>query len=195
MRFSVTPLGGARGDLARVVDGIVRYLQPPPTAPAGGSGTRAPTADGPSRYYADSGEEPGRWLGRAAEEANLTGEVRPGDFAAVLAGRDPHTGERLITAQGSAGRRPDLGVGNATRRDPSGELLFGEADVAAALGMTRAEVARLLEAGAVVRARAGGPPRVVRTVVKMVSFRHPSRSAAHTSGIAPIPMDGRAGWP
>ncbi|HWJ64695.1 MAG TPA: MobF family relaxase [Acidimicrobiales bacterium] len=153
MRFSVTPLGGARGDLARVVDGIVRYLQPPPTAPAGGSGTRAPTADGPSRYYADSGEEPGRWLGRAAEEANLTGEVRPGDFAAVLAGRDPHTGERLITAQGSAGRRPDLGVGNATRRDPSGELLFGEADVAAALGMTRAEVARLLEAGAVVQAR------------------------------------------
>ena len=68
MKFTVTPLGGGRGDAARVVDAIVRYLQPPPKVaplnPSPGVG-----GGGPERYYADHGEEPGRWLGRAATAA------------------------------------------------------------------------------------------------------------------------------
>jgi hypothetical protein len=55
MKFTITPLGGARRDVDQVVDAIVRYLQPPPPEPA------APAPDGPegpSRYYADSAEEP-----------------------------------------------------------------------------------------------------------------------------------------
>lgn len=148
VKFTVTPLGGARSALPKIVEGIVRYLQPPPQPAPGqpGPGT-ASGVDGPSRYYADSGEEPGRWLGHAAGVAGLTGSVDADEFASVLAGRDPRTGERLITAQGSAGRRRDLGAGNHTRLDPSGQALYGEADTAAALGRSKAEVARMLEVG------------------------------------------------
>ncbi|QYG95782.1 relaxase domain-containing protein (plasmid) [Iamia sp. SCSIO 61187] len=144
MKFTVTPLGGGRSAIAQVVDGIVRYLQPR----AASAGRPSSGADGPSRYYADSGEEPGRWSGRAAELAGLRGRVRTDDFAAVLSGRDPGTGERLITAQGSAGRRHDLGVGRHTLTTPEGMHLYDEADAAAALGLTRSEVGRMLYVGA-----------------------------------------------
>ncbi len=146
MKFTVTPLGGGRADTARVVDSIVRYLQPhpkPPPAPAGGT----PAPPGPERYYADGGEEPGRWLGRTATSLGLAGAVRRDDLAAMLAGRDPHTDERLISAQGSAGRRPTLGAGSHTRTGDDGERLYGVADVAATLGVTHREVERMLDVG------------------------------------------------
>ena len=149
MKFTVTPLGGGRGDAARVVDAIVRYLQPPlKVAPS--SPTPAPGAGGPERYYADRGEEPGRWLGRAAHGAGLTGVVLRPDFASVLAGRDPHTDERLITAQGSAGRRPTLGSGAHTKVGGDGEQLYDVADAAAVLGLSHREVERMLDVGTAV---------------------------------------------
>jgi len=151
VRFTVTPLGGARSDVARVVDGIVRYLQPKDhqQAPAPAGPSRG-GIEGPSQYYADSGEEPGRWLGEAALQAGLSGEVQTDDFAAVLSGRAPHTGERLISAQGSAGRRGHLGAGNATRTAPDGARLYDEADAAVVLGVTKAEATRMLDVGSAV---------------------------------------------
>ena len=149
MKFTVTPLGGGRGDAARVVDAIVRYLQPPPKA-APSSPAQSPDGGGPERYYADRGEEPGRWLGRAAHGAGLTGAVERPDFAAVLAGRDPHTDERLITAQGSAGRRPTLGSGAHTKVGADGEQLYDVADAAAVLGLSHREVERMLDVGTAV---------------------------------------------
>jgi conjugative relaxase-like TrwC/TraI family protein len=148
VRFTVTPLGGSRCQLPKVVEGIVRYLQPPPrTTPGPAPGGSGDGRDGPGDYYADSGEEPGRWLGAGAAACGLSGVVDADDFASVLAGRDPRTGERLITAQGSAGRRPDLGAGNHTRSGPGGVALYGEDDAAAALGVTKQEVAGMLDAG------------------------------------------------
>jgi conjugative relaxase-like TrwC/TraI family protein len=148
VRFTVTPLGGSRSQLPKVVEGIVRYLQPPPqSTPGPAPGRPGDGHDGPSDYYADSGEEPGRWLGAGAAAGGLTGVVDADDFASVLSGRDPRTGERLITAQGSAGRRPDLGAGNHTRTGPGGVALYGEDDAAAALGVTKQEVAGMLDAG------------------------------------------------
>jgi conjugative relaxase-like TrwC/TraI family protein len=160
MRFTITPLGGAGSTVGQVVDRIVRYLRPQPPPPLPTTAPGGP--DGPSRYYADSGEEPGRWLGRAASAAGLHGEVQPDDFAGVLAGRDPRTGERLITAQGSAGRRPQLGTGNPTKVGADGERLYGEADAAAALGVTKAEVSRMLDVGTGIALSrlAPGPGRV-----------------------------------
>jgi conjugative relaxase-like TrwC/TraI family protein len=146
VKFTVTPLGGGRADTVRVVDAIVRYLQPPPKAPAPGPAP-ASGGSGPELYYADRGEEPGRWLGRAAAGARLIGVVQRPDFAAVLAGRDPHSDERLITAQGSAGRRPTLGSGTHTRIGADGERLYGVADAAAALGVSQREVERMLDVG------------------------------------------------
>ena len=158
MKFTVTPLGGGRADTARVVDSIVRYLNPPaPTAqPSLGS---APSGSaGAEQYYADKGEEAGRWLGRYAEVTGLAGAVQRDDFASVLAGRDPHTGERLITAQGSAGRRPTLGAGTHSRTGALGEPLYDVADAAAVLGVTHREVDRMLDAGTRLALAALSPP-------------------------------------
>src|SRR5205823_4968880 len=69
------------------------------------------------------------------------------DFARVLAGRDPHTGIRLITAQGSAGRRPTLARGTQTRWGADGEPLYDMRDAAAALNLEVTEVERLVTAG------------------------------------------------
>ncbi len=103
--------------------------------------------DGASRYYADGGEEPGRWMGRGAADRGLAGEVGAEDFARVLSGRDPATGARLITARGSAGRRDSLGVGASTRWADDGEWLYDEHDAAVALGVEDAELDRLMQTG------------------------------------------------
>jgi len=147
MRFAITALGSAGGrTVGQVVGDIVRYLEPrAPEQPA--QAPSVPSGEGPSSYYADRGTEAGRWLGHGAREAALAGAVAPEDFARVLAGRDPRTGARLISAQGSAGRRPTLGAGRETRRGPSGERLYGLPDVAAALGVTQREAEALLAAG------------------------------------------------
>jgi conjugative relaxase-like TrwC/TraI family protein len=46
-------------------------------------------------YYTARGELPGRWTGPGAELLGLRGEVTDTDFAAVLAGTHPRTGEDL----------------------------------------------------------------------------------------------------
>jgi hypothetical protein len=151
VKFTVTPLGGGQADMARVVDAIVRYLQPQPRPALGTRDDRAPAgASGPERYYADRGEEPGRWLGRTAAASGLAGAVQRDDFAAVLAGRDPHSGERLISARGSAGRRASLGAGAFSRVSADGTLLFDVADAAAALGVSHRELERMVDVGTAV---------------------------------------------
>lgn len=147
MRFSITALGSSGGrTVDQVVGDIVRYLNRPRPAPGPVPGGPS-ELPGASRYYADGGEEPGRWLGRGSTGRGLVGEVDPDDFAKVLAGRDPRSGARLVTARGSAGRRPSLGVGTETRRADDGELLYDEHDTAAALGVEPDELERLFAAG------------------------------------------------
>ncbi|MEX1038818.1 MAG: MobF family relaxase [Acidimicrobiia bacterium] len=46
-------------------------------------------------YYLDGSEPPGRWWGQAAGRLGLDGQVDPEAFLAVMAGRDPATGEDL----------------------------------------------------------------------------------------------------
>ncbi len=65
----------------------------------------------------------------------------------VLAGRDPSTGERLISAQGSAGRRPKLGVGTETRHGVAGGVIYDARDASAVLGLAEAQVDRMVEVG------------------------------------------------
>jgi conjugative relaxase-like TrwC/TraI family protein len=148
VRFTITPLGGAGRAVTKIVDAIVRYLTPhtvEPTAP-GGPGPGAEEV-GPAHYYADGGEEPGRWRGRGAQVLGLAGEVSEADLATVLAGRDPATGARLVSAQGSAGRRPKLGVGAETRRSPVGLALYDPTDAAAVLGLPTKQIHTMLDVG------------------------------------------------
>ncbi len=156
-------------------------LGPSPHSPARGGIGR------PSRHYADSGEEARRWLGAAAKAAGLHGDVERKAFAAVLSGRDPHTGEPLITAQGPGGHRSGLGAGTPSRTGPSGLALYDEADAATALGVTKAEAAHMFDAGTASPSHTTPViplevvPTVVPAVVLPVVFRRRSRSGSRIS--------------
>jgi conjugative relaxase-like TrwC/TraI family protein len=147
MRYSITALGSGGGrTVGQAVDAVVRYLEPRASAlPSNAPGI--PSGSGPASYYADRGTEPGRWLGNGSTEAGLVGPVDAEDFAKVLTGRDPATGARLITAQGSAGRRPTLGAGTETRTATDGTRLYDVVDLAACLGLSRKEAEGLVAAG------------------------------------------------
>jgi TrwC relaxase len=150
MRFTVTALGSAGDKPVGVVVGqIARYLiapgqpaAPGASGPAGGAPSRPgrPGEESVSRYYADRGDTPGRWLGVGAGELGLAGEVDFDEFTSVLAGRHPHTGERLITARGSAGRVRSLGTGTAARFIRQGEALYAVRDAAKLLGWSQVDV-------------------------------------------------------
>jgi hypothetical protein len=73
--------------------------------------------------------------------------VTDADLAIVLAGRDLATGAHLLGAQGSAGRRPQVGVGAETRRSPASIALFGPTDAAAVLGLPVMQVHAMLDVG------------------------------------------------
>ena len=47
-------------------------------------------------YYSERGEVNGNWIGRLAEEWGLEGEVTSEQYARLVAGQDPQTGEQLI---------------------------------------------------------------------------------------------------
>jgi conjugative relaxase-like TrwC/TraI family protein len=151
VRFTVTALGSA-GDkpVGIVVGTIARYLIAPdqqPEAPTAAS-REPPTGDGSvSRYYADRGDSPGRWLGQGARELSLDGEVDLDEFTSVLAGRDPRTGARLISARGSSGRVASVGAGTAARWSPTGEALYSVRDAAAVLGWSQADVRQAIGDG------------------------------------------------
>jgi hypothetical protein len=91
-------------------------------------------------------------MGRGAVELGLAGTVDGDQFRRVLAGRHPGTGERLISARGSAGRVAELGAGSVARRAADGEALYGIADVATVLGWSRTDVADAAAEGAALAA-------------------------------------------
>jgi conjugative relaxase-like TrwC/TraI family protein len=193
MRYTVTALGSAGDRPAGVVVGtIARYLVGPeprpatPGAPSPGGGER----EGPvARYYADRGDTPGRWLGHGARELDLAGEVDFDDFTSVLAGRDPRTGARLITARGSAGRVASLGTGTVARWGPNGEALYSVRDAARILGWPQSDVreaivdGELLAAARLVALLTGTAGTVVA----------PGTHAAGTTGNGPVSDPWRSG--
>ena len=52
-------------------------------------------AEGAEDYYSGEGEEAGQWLGDAARELGLSGEVEPDQLVAMLTGNNPATGDPL----------------------------------------------------------------------------------------------------
>ena len=58
-------------------------------------------AQGRDDYYAGSGEAAGRWAGSGAARLGLEGEVDGDAFGALIAGREPSSGEVL---RGGSGR-------------------------------------------------------------------------------------------
>lgn len=57
-------------------------------------------AEGAEDYYSGEGEEAGEWLGDAADELGLSGEVEAAQLEAMLTGRNPVDGEPLVGMRG-----------------------------------------------------------------------------------------------
>lgn len=65
-------------------------------APGAGEYYIGEVASSAEDYYTGHGESAGRWVGSLAREIGLASEADPEHFRAVLAGRDPFSGEQLI---------------------------------------------------------------------------------------------------
>lgn len=52
--------------------------------------------EGDEDYYTKPGEAPGEWMGELAAQLELAGDVDRDDYAAILAGKHPGTGEVLV---------------------------------------------------------------------------------------------------
>ena len=61
-------------------------------------------AEGAEDYYSGEGEVSGQWMGDAARELGLSGEVGADQLTAMLTGRNPVDGEPLLGRQGVPGR-------------------------------------------------------------------------------------------
>jgi conjugative relaxase-like TrwC/TraI family protein len=81
-------------------------------------------AGGVEDYYVGRGEAPGRWLGVEATELGVDGRVDAEPLAAVLAGRDPGDGVRLVRIRSD--RTPGFDL--TFRAPKSVSVLFGLAD-------------------------------------------------------------------
>jgi conjugative relaxase-like TrwC/TraI family protein len=68
--------------IGKLVAGQERYYQ-------------AQIAKGLDDYYAGRGEAPGRWVGAGAASLGLVGRVEEGQLGALIAGRDPRSGQVL----------------------------------------------------------------------------------------------------
>jgi conjugative relaxase-like TrwC/TraI family protein len=107
-------------------------------APGAGEYYIGEVASSAEDYYTGQGESAGRWVGSLAKEIGLKGEVDPDDFRAVLAGRDPQTGEQHVHRPGPR----SSGVANV---DPERE--FDAIQAASVLDVSARHVRRLLEEG------------------------------------------------
>jgi len=107
-------------------------------APGAGEYYIGEVASSAEDYYTGRGESAGRWVGSLAKEINLVGEVDPDQFRAVLAGRDPHTGEQLVHRKSP--RSAESLVVDA-------EQSFDVLQAASTLGVSGRYVRRLLQDG------------------------------------------------
>ena len=63
-------------------------------------------AEGAEDYYSGEGEVAGQWMGDAAAQLGLSGEVGADQLTAMLTGRNPVDGSPLLGRQGVPGRGP-----------------------------------------------------------------------------------------
>jgi conjugative relaxase-like TrwC/TraI family protein len=90
-------------------------------------------AEGAEDYYSGEGEAEGHWMGDAAEELGLDGEVGPDQLKAMLTGRNPVDGEPLVGMRGVPARGAVPGFDLTFSAPKSVSLLWalGGADVGA----------------------------------------------------------------
>jgi conjugative relaxase-like TrwC/TraI family protein len=82
-------------------------------------------AEGAEDYYAGEGEAPGEWIGDAARDFGLEGEVGEDQLIAMLTGRNPVNGEPLLSMRGVRGDGPVPGFDLTFSAPKSVSLLWG----------------------------------------------------------------------
>ncbi|MGI8835268.1 MAG: MobF family relaxase, partial [Pyrinomonadaceae bacterium] len=148
-------------------------------------------------YYGEKGEVNGHWYGRLAEEWELRGEVTSEQYARLVAGQDPHTGEQLIRAVPSRESVNNYGEEITTSEHRAGwDATFSapkSVSLAALVGddervriAHRESVDKALEAfEEYVQARGGGNKPAI-TTGKMIAaqFEHTAARPDHETGYA-----------
>jgi conjugative relaxase-like TrwC/TraI family protein len=141
-------LHGKKPDRGRPMEG--RTPPPDPAVPDMASPDPA-SSDTVSRYYGDSSEGQGRWLGSGFGDSVYTGDVDSAEFVELLLGTDPRTGGRLIGGKTSTPRTRGAHEGDPKALDGlAGDDLVGFTVASKFLGVSRAYLkdlaARSLEA-------------------------------------------------
>ena len=133
-------------------------------------------AQGIEDYYTGAGEASGRWLGSAARDLGLAGEVEDDDLHAVLGGSNPRTGGEL-SATHNGTRVPGFDLTFSAPKSVS--LTFGLADAEVSNEVREAHeraVAAALDYmerhAAVARRGHGGPEIVPGNGFVAAAFRH-----------------------
>jgi conjugative relaxase-like TrwC/TraI family protein len=89
-------------------------------------------AEGAEDYYSGEGEAQGEWMGDAAEELGLIGEVEPAQLTAMLTGNDPATGEPFgLRAVGGKGPIPGFDLTFSAPKSVALTWALGGAETAA----------------------------------------------------------------
>lgn len=83
-------------------------------------------------YYAGVGEAPGVWLGQAADDLGLAGEVADGDLEPLLAGHAPDGGPLVSGKAAAAGRLPGFDLTFSAPKSVTLLFALGDPVVAAA---------------------------------------------------------------
>ena len=148
-------------------------------------------------YYSERGEVNGKWCGRLADEWELKGEVTSEQYARLVAGQDPHTGEELIRSVPSRETVNNFGEELTTSEHRAGwDATFSapkSVSLAALVGDDeRVRVAHresvdkaLVEFEKFVQARGGGNKPAI-TTGKMIAaqFEHTAARPDHETGYA-----------
>jgi conjugative relaxase-like TrwC/TraI family protein len=148
-------------------------------------------------YYSERGEVNGQWCGRLAEEWGLEGEVTTEQYARLVAGQDPNTGEQLIRSVPSRETVNNFGDEITTSEHRAGwDATFSapkSVSLAALVGddervrvAHRESVDKALEVfESYVQARGGGNKPAI-TTGKMIAaqFEHTAARPDHETGYA-----------
>src|SRR5436189_22457 len=148
-------------------------------------------------YYSERGEVSGKWCGRLAEEWGLEGEVTSEQYARLVAGQDPDTGEELIRSVPSRESINNFGEEITTSEHRAGwDATFSapkSVSLAALVGddervriAHRESVEKALEAfESYMQARGGGNKPAI-TTGKMIAaqFEHTAARPDHENGYA-----------
>lgn len=148
-------------------------------------------------YYSERGEVNGNWIGRLADEWGLTGEVSSEQFARLVAGQDPHTGEQFIRFVASRESINNYGEEIVTSEHRAGwDATFSapkSVSLAALVGddervrvAHRESVEKALEVfESYIQARGGGNKPAI-TTGKMIAaqFEHTAARPDHENGYA-----------